>query len=91
MEDCTLGKASPATKKIKIYKTFFDVVDSMPQPDRRACYAGLITHEFSHSCDKLFDGPNSAAETREDAAFDYWKGRFAVSADLDPNGDCTFD
>jgi hypothetical protein len=73
-----------------IYQTFFDNIAALPQADGRASYAGLMTHEFSHSCERYEDGPNSSAELREDAAFNYWKDRFAVSSDLDSNDACGF-
>lgn len=89
--NCLLGKASPFNQKIKIFDTFMGNIASMPQADRRACYAALLTHEFSHSCDKFGDGVNSAPELREDAAFNYWKDRFPVTSGLDPNNDCGLD
>jgi hypothetical protein len=88
---CKLGHAAGLSQQMKIYQTFFDNIAALPQADRRACYAGLMTHEFSHSCERYSDGPNSAAELREDAAFNYWKNRFAVSSTLDPNNACGFD
>ena len=88
---CKLGFASGLSQTMKIYQTFFDNIAAMPQPDRRACYAGLMTHEFSHSCERYSDGANGAAELREDAAFNYWKNRFAVTSTLDPNLNCGFD
>jgi hypothetical protein len=88
---CKLGHGPGLSQQIKIYQTFFDNIAGLPRPDRRACYAGLITHEFSHSCERYSDGPNSSAERREDAAFNYWKNRFAVTSALDPNADCGFD
>lgn len=88
---CKLGFASGLSQTMKIYQTFFDNIAAMPQPDRRACYAGLMTHEFSHSCERYSDGANSSAELREDAAFNYWKNRFAVTSTLDPNDHCGFD
>ena len=39
---------------------------------------------------RAFAGPLLEA-LREDAAFDYWKNRFAVTSTLDPNDDCGFD
>lgn len=88
---CKLGHAPGLSQQMKIYQSFFDNIATLPQADRRACYAGLMTHEFSHSCERYADGPNSSAELREDAAFNYWKNRFAVSGTLDANGDCGFD
>jgi hypothetical protein len=86
---CVLGFASGLSQTMKIYQTFFDNIAAMPQPDRRACYAGLMAHEFSHSCERYSDSADSSAELRLDAAFDYWKNRFAVTSALDPN-DCGF-
>lgn len=72
-----MGWSSPFTKKIKIYPKFLTKIAGLSQADRRACYAALLTHEFAHSCDLGEDG----AETREDAAFKYWKDRFAATTD----------
>jgi hypothetical protein len=47
-ERCVLGRASPFNQRLRIFQTFFDNIADMPQADRRACYAGLIAHEFSH-------------------------------------------
>jgi hypothetical protein len=76
---CSLGFGSGLGTKIKLYQTFFDNISGMPQADRRACYAALMTHEFSHTCEHYAEaGP----ESRAVAAFNYWKGRFPVSSSL---------
>ena len=76
---CKLGFGGGLGTKIKIFGTFFDTTGAMPQPDRRACYAALMAHEFSHTCELYGEtGP----EARARAAFNYWKGRFAVSSSL---------
>ncbi|MDR4513666.1 hypothetical protein [Nitrosomonas sp.] len=75
--DCLNGWSSPFTKKIKIYPQFLTKIAGLDQADRRACYASLLAHEFAHSCDLGEDG----AEAREDAAFKYWKDRFAATTD----------
>lgn len=82
---CRLGFGGGLGSKIKIYQTFFDNIQSMPQADRRACYAALMTHEFSHTCEHYAE---SGPESRAEAAFDYWKGRFPVSSGLTVDGDC---
>lgn len=82
---CKLGFGAGLGSKIKIYQTFFDNISSMPQADRRACYAALMTHEFSHTCEHYAE---SGPEARAVAAFDYWKGRFPVSSDLKVDADC---
>lgn len=82
---CKLGFGAGLGKKIKLYQTFFDNIDAMPQADRRACYAALMTHEFSHTCEHYAE---SGPEARAEAAFDYWKMRFAVSSGLKVDGDC---
>lgn len=63
-----LGFGAGLSKRVKLYQTFFDNIASMPQADRRACYAALMTHEFSHTCEHYAErGP----EARAVAAFDY--------------------
>ena len=82
---CTLGSGGGLGTKIKIFGSFFNKIDAMPQPDRRACYAALMTHEFSHTCELYAEtGP----ERRASAAFKYWKGRFAVSSGLTIDEHC---
>lgn len=82
---CKLGFGGGLGSKIKIFQTFFDKIKSIPQPDRRACYAALMAHEFSHTCEHYAEaGP----EARGAAAFNYWKGRFGVSSDLKVDKDC---
>lgn len=82
---CKLGFGAGLGKKIKIFQTFFDNIDAMPQADRRACYAALMTHEFSHTCEHYAE---SGPEARAEAAFDYWKARFKVSSSLKIDADC---
>ncbi|MCB1985229.1 MAG: hypothetical protein H6936_05980 [Burkholderiales bacterium] len=83
-----MGWSSPFNKKIKIYPKFLTKIAGLPQADRRACYAALMAHEFAHSCDLGEDG----AEAREDAAFKYWKNRFAATKDtLSMQSDCGLD
>lgn len=82
---CKLGFGSGAGQKIKIFQTFFDNVAALSQPDRRACYAALMTHEFSHTCEHY--GENQP-ESRAEAAFNYWKDRFAPSSSVDLAEDC---
>jgi hypothetical protein len=82
---CKLGFGAGLGTKIKLYQTFFDNIHSMPQADRRACYAALMTHEFSHTCEHYAE---SGPEARAMAAFDYWKGRFPVSSGLKVDDDC---
>ncbi len=84
---CKLGHAWGLGKRIKIYQSFFDNVASLTQPDRRACYAGLIAHEFAHTCERYAErGP----EARAVAAVEYWKERFSPGSSLDPEDDCGF-
>lgn len=89
LQKCKLGHAWGLGKTIKLYQTFFDNVSStsMSQPDRRACYAGLMTHEFAHTCEHYAErGP----EARANAAVEYWKGRFSPGSTLDPQSGCGF-
>lgn len=84
---CKQGYGWGLGQKIKIYQTFFDNVATLTQPDRRACYAGLMAHEFAHTCEHYAErGP----EARADAAVEYWKGRFRVTSTLDPQVECGF-
>ena len=84
---CKLGQAWGLGKKIKIYQSFFDNVSSLTQPDRRACYAGLMAHEFAHTCERYAErGP----EARAIAAVNYWKAKFSPESTLDPEDDCGF-
>lgn len=84
-EKCRLGFGSGLGTKIKIYQTFFDNIASMSQADRRACYAALMTHEFSHTCERYAE---RIPEARGAAAFNYWKGRFPVSGSLKVDAHC---
>ena len=84
---CKLGYGWGLGNKIKLYQSFFDNVSKLSQPDRRACYAGLMSHEFAHTCEHYAErGP----EARADAAVAYWKGRFAPTSTLDPQVGCGF-
>ena len=84
---CKLGQASGLAKKIKIYQSFFDNVSSLTQPDRRACYAGLMAHEFAHTCERYAE---RVPEARAIAAVNYWKARFSPGSTVDPEDDCGF-
>lgn len=89
IRQCKLGYGWGLGQKIKIYQTFLDKMasSSMSQADRRACYAGLMTHEFAHTCERYAErGP----EARADTAVAYWKGQFPVSSSLDPQVECGF-
>ncbi len=82
---CELGGGPGLGKRIKLFQTFFDKISNMSQPDRRACYASMMTHEFSHTCEHYKEkGP----EARAVAAFAYWKERFPVSSGLTIDGSC---
>ena len=82
---CTNGFGGGLGTKIKIFKTFLDNIGGMPQSDRQACYAALMTHEFSHTCELYGEaGP----EARARGAFNYAKRRFAASSSLTIDGSC---
>ena len=85
---CKMGFGGGLGQKVKIFQTFLDTIAALPQADRRACYAALLTHEFSHTCEHYAE---SGPEAREDAAFAYWKARFPVTSTLDVNKDCDLD
>ena len=86
-QECKLGQASGLTKKIKIYQSFFDKVAGLTQPERRACYAGLMAHEFAHTCERYAE---RVPEARAIAAVNYWKARFSPGSTVDPEDDCGF-
>jgi hypothetical protein len=79
---CRAGWSSFLTQTIRIYPSFLNGIATLPQADRRACLAALMTHEFTHSCDRA----EGRSEAREDAAFNYWKSRFPVTSTLNING-----
>jgi hypothetical protein len=78
---CRQGYSVPTQQRIRIYPDFLTRIAALPAPDKRACIAALMTHEFAHSCSR-FEG---RAEAREDAAFDYWKTRFPGTSGFDIN------
>jgi hypothetical protein len=78
---CRQGHSFPGKHEIKIYPDFLNRIKNYTQPDRRACYAALLTHEFTHSCWFMENRP----EAREDAAFAYWQNRFPGTAGFDIN------
>lgn len=88
---CKNGRAVPWRSLVQIYPHFFNNGGGSlsRQPDRRACYAALLAHEFAHTCWRLREEPGP--EGMEDGAFEYWKDRFAVTADLNRNTDCNMD
>ena len=72
-----LGRAWPTSRKMKVSQNFRDnVEDASSRPDRRSCWAYIMAHEFSHTCDR----GETAADAIGEAAFDYWKDRFGVSS-----------
>ena len=78
-----LGKAWPTAKKMKVSQDFRNILASLggssAQPNRRSCWAYMMAHEFSHTCDR----GETAADAIGEAAFDYWKDRFSVSSSHD--------
>ncbi len=79
---CKLGFGGGLGTTVKLFQTFFDNISALPQADRRACYAAMMTHEFSHTCEHYAEaGPESRAR----AAFNYWKNKFPVSSGLTIN------
>ena len=84
---CRQGHSFPGKQEIKIYPSFLNQIANFGQPDRRACYAALITHEFTHTC---WFG-ESRPEAREDAAFSYWQKRFPGTSGFDINNNCGLD
>lgn len=84
---CRQGYSIPSQQRIRIYPSFLTRIAALPQADRRACYAALMTHEFTHSCWRAEGRP----EAREDAAFDYWTARFPGTSGHDVNGGCGLD
>lgn len=82
---CKLGFGAGLGQKVKLYQTFFDNIASLSQKSRRACYAAMLTHEFSHTCEHYAEG---GPEARAEGAFDYWKARFDPNSTLDIEVDC---
>lgn len=78
---CRQGYSVPTQQRIRIYPDFLNRIAALPPPDKRACIAALMTHEFAHSCSR-FEG---RSEAREDAAFDYWQARFPGTSGFDIN------
>eukprot|EP01083_Nonionella_stella_P120178 359909_1 len=56
--------------------TFLDELDGDLRPDRRACIAALMAHEFSHLCARS----ESACDEIEEETFAWWEDTYAVSA-----------
>jgi hypothetical protein len=69
---CRQGHSFPGKDEIKIYPNFLNRIKNYAQADRRACFAAILAHEFTHTC--WF--AESRPEAREDAAFAYWQQRF---------------
>jgi hypothetical protein len=87
---CRQGHSFPGKHEIKIYPDFLKRISGYSQADRRACYAALLAHEFTHSCAHL----EGRAEAREDAAFSYWQSRFPGTPGFninDENSGCGLD
>jgi hypothetical protein len=79
---CRQGHSFPGKQEVKIYPSFLNHIKNFSQPDRRACYAALLTHEFTHTCWRA----EGRSETREDAAFAYWQKRFPGTSGFNING-----
>lgn len=75
------GRSFPGKDEIKVYPDFLNRIKDYEQADRRACFAALLAHEFTHSC--WF--AESRPEAREDAAFAYWQERFPGTPGFDVN------
>ena len=61
--------SNPLNKKIHLCPTVIDdIVEETRKPDRRACYAAIMAHEFGHSCDRTEVG----ADALDEATFDWY-------------------
>ena len=61
--------SSPLNKKIHLCPTMLsDIIEEARKPDRRACYAAIMAHEFAHSCDRFEVG----ADALDEATFDWY-------------------
>ncbi len=78
---CRQGHSFPGKAEIKIYPDFLNRIENYAQADRRACYAAVLAHEFTHTC--WF--AESRPEAREDAAFAYWQQRFPGTSGFNIN------
>ena len=77
--------ASALNRKAHLCPGFLDTVgDLSRQPDRRACYAAILAHEFAHTCERFEAG----SENIDDAAFDFYKDMWAVNINM---GSCGMD
>jgi len=76
--------ASPLNKKIHICPaTLNDIVEEARKPDRRACYAAIMAHEFAHSCDRFEVG----ADALDEATFDWYASTHNITIS---KSDCGF-
>ena len=80
---CKLGFGPGLKKRIKIFQTFFDNVAGLSDSKRRGCYAALMVHEFSHTCEHYAEG---GPEARAVATGDYWNTTYGSSVQTD--NDC---
>jgi hypothetical protein len=77
---CTLGFGPGLKKQVKFFQTFFDKVDGISsETKRRGCYAALMVHEFSHTCEHYAE---SGPESRALATQDYWNSTYGESLNI---------
>lgn len=76
--------ASSLNKKIHLCPSVLsDIVEETRKPDRRACYAAIMAHEFGHSCDRFEVGSDSLDE----ATFDWYASTHNITI---VKSDCGF-
>lgn len=77
---CTLGSGPGLKKRVKFFQTFLDITAAITdETKRRGCYAALMVHEFSHTCEHYAE---SGPESRALATQDYWNSTYGESLDI---------
>ncbi len=77
--------ASPLNRKVHLCPGLYDDVDTMDRkPDRRACYAAVMAHEFAHTCERFEAG----SDRIDEAAFDWYDSTHELTID---KRDCGID
>jgi hypothetical protein len=79
-QKCKLGFGPGLKKQVKFFQTFLDKTAAIDdETERRGCYAALMVHEFSHTCEHYAE---SGPESRALATQDYWNSTYDVSLNI---------